>query len=297
MEDSCTQYRIELSAFIDDQLEKSLKSAVEEHLGQCNDCTAELDTLKALSKLLGDDLKSPPEGELDLWAAIKDEMPSVCEVIEEDMSAYLDGELPAPAQEGVNNHLKDCAECLGKFKRMNSTNQIIAKGLELPKEIKVDLWPAVKSRLNEDCALIHTELSPYIDQEVATLRHRAVTTHLVDCQGCRDEFNRLSAVGEAIRDHYKPDIPEDFDLWPQIKSQLQVVPFTPRTKPKAKQAARKAYWLTAAAAVILGLVGVGGLWLASSSESSIRTVSAEDYLIESSLSEPAGTAEAVLYEY
>lgn len=296
MEELCTQYRIELSAFIDGQLEKALMASVEEHLNGCDNCATELTTMKALSKMLNDDLKSPNLEVPDLWDAIKSEMPSVCEVMQEDLSAYLDGELPPAAQEGVNNHLKECENCLGTFKAMNATNQVISKGLELPADIKVDLWPAVKSRLNEDCALIHTELSPYIDQEVATLRHRAITAHLVDCQGCRDEFDRLSSVGETIREFYKPEMAEDFDLWPAIKSELQVVPFTPRTKAKPKQSMRRAYWMTAAAAVILGLVGVGGLFLMSSSDSQVRTVSAEDYLIDSAFSEPSGTAEAVLYE-
>lgn len=301
MVESCEKYRIELSALLDEQLDKQLKSEVEGHLSSCTDCSQEMETLKSLCQLMAREMEPDNVEMPDLWAKMKDQVPTVCQVMDEDLSAYLDGELPAPAQEGVNAHLKECPDCLAKFKTLNSTNQFISKGLELPAEINVDLWPAVKSRLNEDCALIHTELSPYIDQEVATLRHRAITTHLVDCQGCRDEFNRLSSVGEAIREHYKPDIPEDFDLWPGIKSQLQVVQFTPRStnqqQQKAKPGMRRAYWMSAAAAVVLGIIGFGSFWLMSPGTSSIKTVSAEDYLIESALTEPAGSAEAVLYEY
>lgn len=302
MVESCEQYRLELSALLDEQLDKQMTAEVEGHLAECADCTQEMDTLKSLCQLMSGQFKSDELEMPDLWAKMKDQVPTVCEVMDEDLSAYLDGELPVTAQEGVNVHLKECEPCLLKFKALNSTNQIISKGLELPQAVKVDLWPAVKSRLNEDCALIHTELSPYFDQEVATLRHRAITTHLVDCQGCRDEFNRLSGVGEILREHYKPDIPEDFDLWPAIKSQLQVVPFTPRAaQPAAKVAnkpgLRRAYWMSAAAAVVIGIIGFGSFWLMSPSTSAIQTVSAEDYLIESALAEPAGSAEAVLYEY
>ncbi|HEY9787669.1 MAG TPA: zf-HC2 domain-containing protein [Candidatus Obscuribacterales bacterium] len=298
METVCARYRLELSAFIDGQLDKQLKSEIDSHLDECNECKLELETLKELCKLLAEDMSEKNMDIPDLWESIKSEMPSVCEVMREDLSAYLDGELPAPAQEGVNKHLNECADCLASFKLLNATNQVLSKGLELPQDFKVDLWPAVKSRLNEDCALIHTELSPYIDQEVATLRHRAITTHLVDCQGCRDEFNSLSAVGETIREHYKPDLPEDFDLWPKIKSQLQVVPFTPRSKPRAKPQMRRAYWMSAAAAVVIGVIGFGGLLLVSpGGDQAVKTVSAEDYLIESALTEPSGVAEAVLYEY
>ena len=183
MVESCEKYRMELSALLDEQLDKQLKAEVEEHLSGCSDCSQELDTLKSLCQLMSkqfepDNLEIP-----DLWAKMKDQVPTVCQVLDEDLSAYLDGELPAPAQEGVNAHLKECPDCLGKFKTLNATNQVVSKGLELPADFKVDIWTAVKSRLNEDCALIHTELSPYIDQEVATLRHRAITAHLTDCQG------------------------------------------------------------------------------------------------------------------
>lgn len=290
---------MELSALLDEQLDKQLKTEVEGHLSGCANCKQEMETLKSLTQLMSKQFEPDNLDMPDLWAKMKDQVPTVCQVMDEDLSAYLDGELPAPAQEGVNTHLKECPDCLAKFKTLNTTNQVISKGLELPADFKVDLWPAVKSRLNEDCALIHTELSPYIDQEVATLRHRAITTHLTDCQGCRDEFNRLSSVGETIREHYKPDIPEDFDLWPGIKSQLQVVPFTPRqnNQQKSKPGMRRAYWMSAAAAVVLGIIGFGSFWLMSPGTSSIKTVSAEDYLIESALAEPAGSAEAVLYEY
>lgn len=299
MVETCEKYRLELSALLDEQLDKQLKTEVEGHLSGCSDCTQEMETLKKLCQFMAQELQSDSVDVPDIWSKIKDQVPTVCQVMDEDLSAYLDGELPAPAQEGVNAHLKDCPDCLAKFKTLNTTNQVISKALELPADVKVDLWPAVKSRLNEDCALIHTELSPYIDQEVATLRHRAITTHLTDCQGCRDEFNRLSSVGEVIREHYKPEIPEDFDLWPAIKLQMQVVPFTPRAtnQQKAKPGMRRAYWMSAAAAVVLGIIGFGSFWLMSPSTSSIKTVSAEDYLIESALTEPSGSAEAVLYEY
>jgi predicted anti-sigma-YlaC factor YlaD len=157
----------------------------------------------------------------------------------------------------------------------------------------------VKSRLNEDCALIASEISSYVDQEVATLRHRGITTHLIDCQDCRLQFNRISVVGDFIRDSYKPDLPENFDLWPQIKSKLQVVPFSPKKEaPAAKQmrfSGQKVY-LTAAAAVMIAIVGSLTFFFISPQPAPAETVSSERYLIESALMEPTDNAEAVVYE-
>lgn len=300
MSETCLRYRADFSAYLDDELEKNIRTEVQAHLEACGECSKEYDTLKSLNQFLSNGLGSETLAVPDLWERMKDSLPSVCEVMTEDLSAYLDGELPVPAQEGVNKHLKECESCLKQFKDLNATNRLISKGLELPVDIKIDIWPAVKARLNEDCALIHTELSPYVDQEVATLRHRAITAHLVDCQGCRTEFNSMSAVGEVIRESYKPAIPADFDLWPAIKRELQVVPFTPKQKettitPQTKPP-RKVL-MAAVAAAVVGLVGLTAVIMGSPNGGSAPTISAEAYLIENALAEPSGNVEVVMYEH
>lgn len=297
-QDKCQLLKEELSALLDNQVSGSLKSEIEDHLLTCEACTKEFESLKGLVSLLGKALV-PEDAQIpDIWGALSSSsMPSVCDVIQEDLSAYLDGELTAPAQEGVNKHLKECETCLGKFKDINDTNRLLAKGLELPAAIEIDLWSGVKSRLNADCALIDNELSAYLDQEVVTLRHREITKHLTDCQTCQEDFNKLSSVGDLIRDAYKPEIPDNFDLWPGIKSKLQVVQFTPKAQPKqAKGIPKKYYVLAASAAAFVLFFGLGAVWLNSPGESSVKRVSAEEYLINSSLLEPADKAEANIYD-
>jgi anti-sigma factor RsiW len=296
----CDNYKDELSALLDNQVGVSLKSEVESHLEACPECAAEFESLKVVSNLLSKALVA--EGEIpDIWTKIAIDMPSVCDVIVDDLSAYLDGELTSPAQEGVNQHLKDCADCLAKFTALNQTNRLLAKGLELPLNVEVNLWSSIKERLSADCALIDNELSAYLDQEVVTLRHREITKHLTDCSNCQVEFGKLTNVGDVIRESYKPNIPDDFDLWPGIKSKLQVVPFTPKTPvasgSKVKGVIdRRVYALAAVAAVFVLVFGLGAFWLNSPEQSNIRQVSAEGYLIDSSLLQPADKAEAVVYE-
>lgn len=295
----CKSTREELSALIDGQLTGSLKTTVESHLESCPACQTELDSLKQVQSFLSGAFKSASEETPDIWSKIQGIVPSVCDVIQEDLSAYLDGELTVPAQEGVKEHLKDCAVCLGKFTDLNATNTLLAKGLELPASVSVDIWAGVNARLNADCALIDNELSAYLDQEVVTLRHRAITKHLTDCSNCQEEFSKLSSVGDLIRDAYKPNIPDNLDLWPGIKSKMQVVPFTPKAQTqqnKARGIDRRYYWGAAAAAACVAVFGMGALWLTAPSESSIKRVSAEQYLIDSSLLDPADKAETIIYE-
>jgi len=300
MAESCLKVKSELSALLDSEVSGGLKSQLEDHLLGCQECATEFESLTALRGYIGKALDEDCFATPDIWAQLSERLPSVCDVIQEDLSAYLDGELSAPAQEGVNLHLKECQTCLESFKALNATNLLLAKGFELPVGKDVDLWSGVNARLNADCALIDNELSAYLDQEVVTLRHRAITKHLTDCQNCRDEFGHLSMVGDLIRESYKPEIPSDFNLWPGIKSKLNVVQFTPKSQPQvaAKTGIHKRYYVGAAVAASFAMVfGLGAVWLNSPEQAStIRPVSAEAYLINSSLLEPADKAEAVVYE-
>src|SRR4030095_11149151 len=207
MNSSCSAFKEDFSSFLDDRLDEVRKVDVCTHLADCSACRKEYESLKSLTSMLSSAL--PPENApaADIWASLSAKLPSVCEVVQQDLSAYLDGELAAPAQEGVNQHLKDWPPCREKFSGLNATNQLLSQGLALPPSVKVDLWAAVKSRLNEDCALIQTELSSYVDQEVPTLRHRSITAHLIDCPNCHGLFNQLSEVGEIVRSSYQPVIP------------------------------------------------------------------------------------------
>ncbi len=293
---ACTDYQEDLSALLDDELGASEKTEITSHLTECKECASRFETVKSLSSFIS---HNSAEVEVpSLWDKIKDELPSVCEVIEEDLSAYLDGELPPAAQEGVNTHLKECESCLEKFKLLNSTNQLLAKGLVLPENIEIDIWSAISSQISADCEVVMSELSAYADQEVDGSRHRAITTHLIECVPCRESFDLMNKVGDAIREHYTTKIPENLNLWPGIKSKMpQVVPFTPRQSQGKKKVLRPRFAVVAsAAAAVIALLGSLTFWLSLPDDTDLPKISAENYLIESSFDEPTDTAEAVVYE-
>jgi anti-sigma factor RsiW len=295
METTCSRYRSELSALLDGQLDSKDHNDVQGHLNNCENCTAEFEALKKLTMFLVAEMNSERVPVPDIWGQLQAHLPSVCQVMEDDLSAYLDGELSPAAQEGVNRHLKECASCLDSFKRLNAANRMLSKGLELPANFKVDLWAAIKSQLNEDCALIRSELSAYADQEVVNLRHRNITNHLIDCQDCRVAFNRLSALGDVVRESYKPKIPDDFDLWPGIRAKMQVVPFVPRSGAK-QNAGRPRLIAGAVAAAVVVTSGIVISLMIPKDEPNGGAISSEAYLIESALREPSDQAEAAVYE-
>ncbi|HEY9869653.1 MAG TPA: zf-HC2 domain-containing protein, partial [Candidatus Obscuribacterales bacterium] len=251
---SCTAFKEDLSCLIDEHLENERRQAVSHHLTECAGCRREYESLKSLKGLLAAGMCAESVAPVDIWEGLAVRLPGVCEVVQDDFSAYLDGELAPPAAEGVRQHIKECSPCREKFSQINATNQLLSQGLALPAGLNVDLWAAVKSRLNEDCALIQNELSAYIDQEVATLRHRSITAHLLDCPNCRGLFNQLSEVGDLVRSSYQPAFPDNFNLWPEIKAKIQVLPFAPKAKPKSRIFTNRLY-LVGAAAVILGIAG------------------------------------------
>lgn len=307
MDDACERCRGELSALLDEELESSGKNAVQAHLNNCHDCLQALAEIKSLSVSLlsGMNDMTARVPVPDIWAKVQDNLPPLCEIVFEDLSAYIDDELPAAARDGVDRHLKGCEICTSVFKDLKETTKAISQGLKLSNRLKVDLWPAIKDRLDEDCALIQGELSSYADQEVATLRHRGITKHLFDCPICCEQFEKISRAGDLIRESYKPDFADDFDLWPQIKRQLQVVPFTARAvqaaqvegklKPQLRIANARLYMAASLAAGIAIFASLS-FWLFGPRGHNIEPLSSEAYLIESAMSQPAEIAEAVVYD-
>jgi predicted anti-sigma-YlaC factor YlaD len=293
----CENYRQELSSYIDGELQPDVAEQVAAHLKSCRDCQAEHESLMDVSRMFA---KSVEADDIpDIWQAISDKLPSTCEVISEDLSAYIDDELAEPAKEGIDTHLANCSACAQKFSLLSKTHLLLANGLKLPEKTKVDLWPAIKSRLNEDCALIQGELSAFLDQEVAVLRHRAIVEHLLDCAGCRQTFESLFSLGDLIRSSYTPDIADDFDLWPEIKLKLQVVPFASKAKPAKTNVAAKVIQLhprILAAVASFAVVVLLGSMLFGPHRPEVRPISAEAYLLEQALVQPADQAELMVYE-
>ncbi|MBI4532569.1 MAG: zf-HC2 domain-containing protein, partial [Candidatus Melainabacteria bacterium] len=90
---ACSEYRDELSSYLDAQLDDLTASSIRQHLSICNGCKSALESMRFLSGYLAQ--AREPGMEIDLWKDLASEIGSVCAIIEEDLSAYLDRELPA----------------------------------------------------------------------------------------------------------------------------------------------------------------------------------------------------------
>jgi anti-sigma factor RsiW len=291
----CQNYKNELSSYMDGELDLPTASQIAEHLKACSPCQQELTALKGLSALFVQAQKKIVAP--DILAGILEKLPNTCSLISEDLSAYMDGELAETPAEGIKLHLENCPPCATSYKDLEATEKLLSQGLAIADDLKLDLWPAIRSHMNEDCALIQSELSSFIDQEVPPLRHRAIVGHLLDCPSCHQNFNSLYQVGDALRSNYQPVWPEDFDLWPGVKAKLQVVPM--KARPKQATAIRpfslnkKLYAVAASFAAILIS---GTFFYVGAKQPIVRPVTSEGYLLEQALVQPAENAELVLYE-
>lgn len=289
---SCTACQEEISALIDGEVDETFRGEVDEHLVGCQPCREARNNLIQVSakvKEAAEKCQIP-----DIWTALSRRLPSVCELVEEDFSAYLDGELIASAKDGVSEHLLACPPCHEKFQNLSKVNSLLSRSMELPAGLELDIWAGIQNRLEEDCVLIKEELSSFFDREVTPARHRAITSHLLDCTDCREQLASVTQTGEMLRTHYQPTLPEDFDLWPQIKAKMQVVPFAPKEKRKKTIAARRLY--AVAAVVVGGVLAAIGFFVNIHSASTVQPVTAEAYLIDSALGEPAEVPESLVYE-
>jgi anti-sigma factor RsiW len=297
VESPCVNLQSELSAYLDGQLEDERRTEVLTHLASCGGCQSNMSDFKSLGGWLNKSAdENMPEFSV-FWQGLQSKLPGVCEVIQEDLSAYLDDELAPIASDGISQHLGSCSPCSNQYESLRSTSGILSKSMALPGDINIDLWAAIKSRLNEDCALIQGELSAFADQEVPLLRHRSITAHLLECPQCRLRFSDINKVSELLHQNYGPNIPDDFDLWPAIKNKLQVVPIDKNRQKRQVALPKKFYVVTAAAAAFVVTV-ISAIYIVSGGHGgqSVRPVTAEAYLMQSILSQPPRSAELAVYE-
>lgn len=284
----------QVSAYIDGELPSEERVKVAELIATSNQYKQTYDSMKELSLSLTDTHSKLVLTAPDLWTELQAKLPTAKELVEEDLSAYLDGELLPPASDGIKEFLAANPDSYKKFQELSHLNQILAKALELPDSQEVDLWSTLKPRLEAELSVSLEDLSSYLDREVTQSLHLSITAKLLENQELRTNLARLSCSGEALRAHYKPNLSEDFDLWENIKTKLQVVPISSKMKKRRSLTSRRLY--VAAAAVAGGVLATISFFVNFHPAKALRPVTAEAYLIESTLGEPTDIAEAIVYE-
>jgi predicted anti-sigma-YlaC factor YlaD len=289
---NCARHQSNFSSLLDEEIEFNQKFDLQRHIAECQDCSTLLLKWREFQAFFSRELHASLHSIPDLWSDLATKLPTVCELQQEEFSAYLDDELPASAQDGIRNHLHDCAPCRKQFAGLTRTNELVSGVVKEALDVDVDLWGAVKTQLNANCALINAELSPFVDQEVPNLHHRNIAQHLMECATCDVSFRKLFFIGELMRQNYAPVLSDNFDLLPGIKSKMRVLGTAkeePRTWPK-----RPAIVISLAVVAAVTLIGLVAVWCLLSMKEPTPPLSSEAYLIKYSLTEPAKNIEAAV---
>lgn len=116
---SCTRIQANLVAYLDGELERGDHARVEAHLQVCPTCAAERRALDGVWEALDglDGLSAPS----DLVARVEARV-RLCADVQDDLVAYLDGELVRARRGEVAVHLTACAVCAAERQALVATH-------------------------------------------------------------------------------------------------------------------------------------------------------------------------------
>lgn len=146
---SCKEVSEELSAYFDAELPPANYYSIEYHLDNCSQCQQKFQQLQYLRNLIKLSVNSL---DIDLWQKVYARLISPeelqCSFVADQLSAYLDKEVDAQLAKSISEHIMACNHCRKQFEEFKFIQQQVKKALLLPFK-NVDLWPAVRYRLNK----------------------------------------------------------------------------------------------------------------------------------------------------
>ncbi len=129
------EYSQDLDNFLDGALDTDRRKLLEAHLNSCTTCKAAIEAATELRKLMQHAAadKHVPH----LWSSVKKKLPQMCQVVREDLSAFLDSELATEGVSTIDAHLAKCQNCSQQLEQMNAVDRLLARGLALPASVTV----------------------------------------------------------------------------------------------------------------------------------------------------------------
>ena len=120
---SCSRIKPVLSAYLDGELSEEEKEIIEAHIEHCSDCKTELENLCELSFCLKSCAESSviEADTINIVSARLDE----CNSIKEDLSAFIDNELPKSRTKEVCEHLLQCQYCRKDWENLKITGNLL----------------------------------------------------------------------------------------------------------------------------------------------------------------------------
>jgi anti-sigma factor RsiW len=160
------------------------------------------------------------------------------EIVEELLSAYLDGELHPGELTVVSRMLADDDEAIATFRSL----QAVRRALRVLPELEIPARLLPEGHYGD-------RLSAYLDGELASAEMRTVARHLMVCTDCRTELHTLDRARIAIRALPGIEPPDVIELHRDVAEAR-----------RRMRASRMAVWaggVAAALALLAGLAATG----------------------------------------
>ena len=240
----CDRVGTLLPEYLEDALTPRQSQKVETHLAGCEACREELRLLQRALLVL--DAGARSHHGIDLWAGLQQKLAEQqrslgrrlsCVEVQDQLCAYLDGELSVDGAQKLQGHLLGCPACSAERRLLeNSLRVMDTATTAAPPD---NLWPQLERRLQASqssaadrlsCDRVMKELPAYLDEALSNGRREAVTAHLEACALCSRDVKRLRAT--LARLDALPPAPLPRDLWPEFQARLLQEPAaSPRWTP------------------------------------------------------------------
>lgn len=214
---TCEQILDLISSFIDGELTEEEQNAAQDHFDHCPECAEELKMVQQLSLRVQQtlELENIPDFSAAILSKLEAESVS-CKQVEENLSAYFDGEMDTNNYYAIKNHLDECKDCEPKYKKLEYLRNLIKLSVD---SLDLDLWSTVYNRLVDpeelECSFVSDKLSEYIDKEMDKKLYKAISEHILACPICRKEFDDLKYLQTKVKIALlEPS--KNIDLWPDI---------------------------------------------------------------------------------
>lgn len=154
-----------------------------------------------------------------------------CEVVQGQLSDYLNGALAGAEREGVDAHLAGCGECrrlLGELRLVAGLLQDVP-AMPVPSDLgarihaaldALDDEPAVAPRI--PCDEAEDYMSGYLEDDLDEWEAKAFVSHLDGCAPCRRGVDQLRALRTLLRAVPREQLPET--LAPRIFAAVEALP-------------------------------------------------------------------------
>jgi anti-sigma factor RsiW len=148
----CARVIEKLSAYVDGLLDEQTLELVEKHIGSCDECARELESMRTLVQTAREIERVSPPVELRkrILDAVKQSKQQLryCKLAAEIMSAYIDGEADAQQESFLRTHISECRKCASELDSLRTLVKTAAsiEPINPPRELRERISAAVNAQ-------------------------------------------------------------------------------------------------------------------------------------------------------